>query len=289
MDSYTLSLTDWGAYVNKVKAEPELVDECTNSGISVLHLSVHYNQKDLFEFLMASGANFNVKDYTGNTPLHFAVFRQTLWALKHLALCANINEKNKSGETPLLLICKLSQYISEIPIDTSDFVFESINTLLRAGADPNITDKLGRSPLFYITHSDLFQDFVNYGANINSKDEEGITLLMINIQRYVINSRNKKETATDNSLKILELILSNQNVRLNETDKNRKTALHWAISLKSLEVVKLLHDLSPDRLIKYNARDNNRRTPLDIAYYYNDKDMISLLVELIGSNNNIEL
>lgn len=288
MNSYTLSLTDWSAFVNRIKADPELVDECTSSGISLLHLSVHYNQKDLFEFLMASGANFNIRDYTGNTPLHFAVFKQNMWALKHLTLCANINERNKSNETPLLLICKLSHIPLEAAINVHDFAYESINTLLKEGADPNITDKSGRSPLFYVTRADLFDDIVTYGANINNKDEEGITLLMINIQRYVINLRNKKETAAGNSLKIIELILLDQSVRINDADKNRKTALHWAVYLKSLEVVKLLHDLSPHRVIKYNARDNNRLTPLDVARNHSDSAMISLLTELIGSNDDIE-
>lgn len=60
----------------------------------------------------------NDKDEYGNTPLHFAVMRNDVEAIKRLLKeHANINAKNKFGETPLSLSY---DYDSDLPLYIPD-------------------------------------------------------------------------------------------------------------------------------------------------------------------------
>ncbi|WP_446399244.1 ankyrin repeat domain-containing protein [Coleofasciculus sp. C1-SOL-03] len=56
----------------------------------------------MIEFLLQSGANIVAKDDQGNTPLHFAPSPE-IAAL----LIADINAKNRDGETPLLSLSQI--------------------------------------------------------------------------------------------------------------------------------------------------------------------------------------
>lgn len=76
-------------------------------------------RRQLVEMLIAKGANVNIKDYSGNTPLHYtvhvAVYTGNTGIVKVLIENgANINAKNKRGETPLKLALESSSSSEEI-------------------------------------------------------------------------------------------------------------------------------------------------------------------------------
>ena len=70
----------------------------------------------------------------GGSPLHWATTKEVVIALVELGCC--IEERNFSGQTALHVMVQRDR-------------FECIVTLLSRGADPNVVDKDGNSPLHY--------------------------------------------------------------------------------------------------------------------------------------------
>lgn len=60
-------------------------------------------------------------------------------------------------------------------MDNDDYPFAEL--LLMRGADPNIADKLGLTPLHVAQNYQMSELLVNYDANPNSKDIYGYTPL----------------------------------------------------------------------------------------------------------------
>lgn len=51
------------------------IDVCTNENQTALHLAVHQAHLCIVERLVGYGANLNVQDVNGDTPLHIALIR----------------------------------------------------------------------------------------------------------------------------------------------------------------------------------------------------------------------
>ena len=119
--------------------------------------------------LLAGGADINVKDADGNTPLHMAVlFRRSENLDEILAFNPDIDAKNKEGFTPLLLA--VQRMGNE----------EAIKYLIQNGASLDITDPQGRNALLLSVDSNqrgYIGFLVSNGMNINSQDNNGNTVL----------------------------------------------------------------------------------------------------------------
>jgi ankyrin repeat protein len=50
------------------------LNDLDNEGNSILHVSCFSGAFDIFEFLISEGLNVSIRDFKGNTPLHYAVF-----------------------------------------------------------------------------------------------------------------------------------------------------------------------------------------------------------------------
>ncbi len=74
-----------------------------NEGRTPLHQTARYRNKELAELLLSHGANVNAKDNSGDTPLHAAASYPGHTELVELLLAhgADVNAKGKNGETPL--------------------------------------------------------------------------------------------------------------------------------------------------------------------------------------------
>lgn len=86
--------------------------------------------------LINSGADVNASDHAGWTPLHFAAEYQRADVVDVLiGAGAEVNAKERHGNTPLFRA-----------VFSSKGQGETISKLLRAGADPDITNNHGVTP-----------------------------------------------------------------------------------------------------------------------------------------------
>ncbi|WP_260597228.1 ankyrin repeat domain-containing protein [Sphingomonas endolithica] len=107
------------------------------SGESALHIVVQNGNAEYLSFLLSRGANPNVRDNDGNTPLLLAAGKgRTDLVEKLLAGKANVNLGNASRETALIRAVQRRD-------------LQMVQTLLTAGADADQVDLSGTSARDY--------------------------------------------------------------------------------------------------------------------------------------------
>ena len=107
------------------------------TGETALHLVTARRDLTWMQFLVAKGANVNLRDAKGATPLVLACNLGFVEGAEFLVgKGARIDESNSSGETPLIT----SVHNRNIPL---------IRVLLKAGANPDRADNSGRSARDY--------------------------------------------------------------------------------------------------------------------------------------------
>ena len=98
------------------------------TGEAALHIVAKNGDAVYLRFLIQKGANPNIQDGTGNTPMMIAIasgFDEGVSIL--ITYHANVNLANNSGETPLIRAVQLRKR-------------DLVMTLLAAGADPDKAD-----------------------------------------------------------------------------------------------------------------------------------------------------
>jgi uncharacterized protein len=102
----------------------------SGTGETALHIVTKRGDVTYMRFLLARGANPNMQDQQGNTPLLLAVNNSCGECIDALtAKRANVNLGNSAGETPLIRAVQLRN-------------LELTRTLLTAGANPDQADVL---------------------------------------------------------------------------------------------------------------------------------------------------
>jgi ankyrin repeat protein len=96
---------------------------------------------------------------------------------------------------------------------------------------------------------------VNYGADVNAKDETGSTPLLEISKQEILNCS-----------EILKILIEKGAADVNAKNNNGETPLHNACAWSSLKVVKCLVEKGAD----VNSKNNENHTPLDIAGKRND-------------------
>ncbi|MBN8815616.1 MAG: ankyrin repeat domain-containing protein [Sphingomonas sp.] len=132
---------DKGADVDKILAKPgsRIIDtQDVTTGETALHIVAKRNDSRYISYLLAKGANPNIKDNAGNTPLIVAVDRGFAGLIPILLKGkANPNFVGEGGQTPLIkAVLRRDE--------------EMVRTLLDGGADPDRKDYLaGKSARDY--------------------------------------------------------------------------------------------------------------------------------------------
>jgi ankyrin repeat protein len=107
------------------------------TGESALHIVVARRDKLWLEFLISKGANVNIRDVKGVTPLVLASNLNFVEGVEVLvAKGAKVDEPSQTGETPLIAA-----------VHTRNL--ELMRVLLKAGANPDRADNSGRSARDY--------------------------------------------------------------------------------------------------------------------------------------------
>ncbi|MGK6318794.1 ankyrin repeat domain-containing protein [Sphingomonas sp. DT-204] len=132
-DSYEFLKAVREADGNKVtqildKPGSRIIDTRDDSGDAALHIVTKRSDVTYLRFLIGRGANINIQDGRGNTPLILAVGASCFDCVDVLTQQkANVNLANASGETPLIRAVQLRN-------------LEMARRLLDAGANPDQRD-----------------------------------------------------------------------------------------------------------------------------------------------------
>ncbi|MCW3846814.1 ankyrin repeat domain-containing protein [Sphingomonas sp. LB-2] len=101
-----------------------------STGEGALHIVVRQADSTWLRYLIQKGANPNIQDGRGNTPMMLAVETGFVEGVQILIRYgANVNLPNSSGETPLIRAVQLRK-------------LEMVRTLLEGGADPDRPDHI---------------------------------------------------------------------------------------------------------------------------------------------------
>lgn len=134
------------------------------SGESALHIVTKRRDLTWMQFLIAKGANVNLRDAQGATPLVTAASLGFVEGVELLVKYgARTDESNNTGETPLMT----AVHNRNIPM---------MRVLLKAGADPDRADNSGRSARDYAALAPNASSLLSeIETNAQSKDKAGKT------------------------------------------------------------------------------------------------------------------
>lgn len=126
---------------------------------TLLHVAVSSGQADAVEFLLARGANSNVPDSSGNTPLMSVIGRgehgDSLRVMQELlrgGADPNLRDFSSYGWTPL---------IHATVLDCTNM----IRVLVDAGGDVNAPAADGSRPLHFVDHAEVARCLLDAGAD----------------------------------------------------------------------------------------------------------------------------
>jgi len=162
--------------VAKLLADAGLdVDAAANDGITPLMFAIGSSHHELVDFLLSRGADPNHRAADGTAPLFLAIKAGDLWEVRALVEHhADVNLRAADGSTALLALTAVETLTAK---DKDIALF-----LLQHGAYPNVTDKLGMSPLLYAVEKnqvELAKILLQFHANPNLEEKsQGMTPLM---------------------------------------------------------------------------------------------------------------
>lgn len=304
------------------------VNETTVLGDSALHYAIQHEYEEIVKLLIDKGADINLVNKNKISPIHRAINIESLSLIKYLVKKGvNLDVKNNNG----LNILSIVSSFNNLPMikflfrqhqinEQSDLKFTALHFatfkgnfsvskfLIEHGADLNIPDNKGRTPIFHTVsegHYQIVDYLISNGADINIKDCEQNTLLRLACSRGYVNiielliSKGMDVNEIDyegntlayiasytNQLEVVECLLK-YNVDVSIKSNNNKTPLHYACIHENINMIKCLIDNVKDKVSYVNELYNNNKSCLHIAVENGNLKIIKLLVSY-GASINIK-
>ena len=199
------------------KGSKSLFTAKDKDGWTALICAAANNDHKSAELLIKAGAEVNVKDNLGWSPLMYAT--DVKYGVKMVSFLldngADPNVRNKGGDTPLITAVAAN-------------IIASVKLLIEKGADIHATDAKGRSALIIAVvngNAEIVSFLLSKGAKLESVDQEGKTPLMW--------------AATKGNLEIVKLLLA-KGADITKTSKEGKTALNYAMANGHKEITTIL-------------------------------------------------
>jgi len=264
-------------------------DAADADGNTSLHRLAHgfftIEAQDSISGLIASGANINAKNKQGQTPLHMTIQPDYIWIswMKMLlAAHADLNAQDTNGFTPLHLLALSKAHYGQS---------EAAALLIEAGAKPDVLDKQGRTPLLLTKDSPassweinaFVQTLLKAGAKTNGKDDQGRTVAHLALMGQWPWSSAGEELAA----------LAKAGADFSAKDDQGKTPLHYLAGLGSqspMFFIRGVGDAFVAARVDFQARDNEGNTPLHVAAKTGTRDVFDWLVKQganLDATNNL--
>ena len=221
----------------------------TNSdGITPLIYAIREGYPDQYiDLFLTENTDLTIQNKYGNSALHFAVSKGNVYAAqKLLAAGADVNEKNKAGITPLMATVE-----SKNPA--------MMKLIINKKFDMNVLDRKGNTVLmaflkkFSLENEQVVAMLIDAGADVNIKDARGFSPLMY----ATILIDDKKMTEGDN---VVEMLIA-AGADLSERDKVGKTAMmhlmrsRFVSVLEDISLIQMMLDAgAPTEIEDFDGR-----------------------------------
>jgi len=193
-----LDLRTLNFLIDIISTRPDIADV---SESTFLHYAATYNDEDGIKQLIKNGANINVCNCEGFTPLHIAIMDESYAAAKTLLKYENINPniEDKMSYTPLMraILKKDMQAIhlllgnecvdinrmskgAALHMASGIGNYEIVKLLLSRDANLFLIDKFGKIPLDYASDEKIKITIISAMTNFNVKLDQCITLGDVN-------------------------------------------------------------------------------------------------------------
>lgn len=229
-----------------------------------LHIAIRNNLPSVVSFLLQKGADGNIIDRQGSTPLHYACSLDRVDIIKLLTLHnVNLYVENAGGDTPLSIVIRKG-------------FNKALNALINGGCDVNKVFRNGYMGAIHMAaHKwDLEQVkvLVSLGADHNKCLANSATPL------HLLAARPRCLTVAEEckGVQVLEfLVEKGVNINARGDDSNNCTPLHTAISNNYLKLAKQFIKLGADPnmhlnkgriLFHYIARLNHEIITVALEY-----------------------
>ncbi len=228
--------------------------------LTPMHSAALFNRVAVIKLLLEKGANGAPVDALGCSPLVYAVLNDKFAAAKFLAEKVHglVNTATQDGNSPLLFACCVAGV-------------NDVTALLGAGANPNLANQMGLSPLWIAMQNDdpdlalVLLDFKTTDASqkLNLDQPLGPFGNTVMMQAIAFLSSGAKAAS------FVGMLLS-KGASVHAINKDRRTALFLAAAFDRMDVMRLLLERGADP----NAKDANQNRPLHFAQ---SVDAVSLL------------
>ena len=260
---------------NTITSLPSKVNELDFETLLFKTIDEVQNQyrASIIELLVYVGADINVQKMVEGkrmTPLIKVIM---LASLHHRASLDLVKLLIKLGADPNVRLNNIINVNSALLYSTTIGNYEIADYLLNHGADVNIRDNYGDTPLMWCScvtgSADIAELLLKHGADVNIQNEVGVTALM--------------HCCVEGFIDIVKLVLQ-YDADVNIRDNNGMTALMDSCRIKNadINIVELLlkHDADVD------VQNNDGQTVLIIAIVQDHLDIAKLLLQH-GANPNI--
>ncbi|MEZ7892565.1 MAG: protein kinase [Candidatus Wallbacteria bacterium] len=222
----------------------------------ILFDAITDNDVETFNFLTALKLPLNFINKNNSTPLMHAIKSNSQDMIDlMLSYKIDVNFKNNFNETPLMIAC-----------NTGDL--ETVKLLLKKGANPDLKNNKNELALNYSEnkgYSEISNFLLNFSSSISEPDEIDTHTNDIKIQ--------------NGNLSLDEILLEN----ISSNNFNPNYELFQAIENDQIFITNIIIKL---KLADVNIKDKKSNTPLHHAAKYNNKSIITSLINN-GANCNI--
>lgn len=224
-----------------------------------------------------------IDESSGMSLLHFAILSNSSGIIRELLRAGADIEADSAAGTPLYAALMFS--VNELNDSRRESKGKIVDLLLEAGADVNVLNEWGDSPLNVASSGrnvgfclEMARKLIDRGAKVNSKNDFSLTPLHEAFAVFVVEDLDTSphpDTLESRAPLVAFLITSGADV--NAVSVDGETPIFLA--LKDVESMKLLLDAGA----KVDIRNKKDETPFDVAMKEGNDAAIKLLLSQIGN------